>query len=44
MAGWPAPAVRIGRVRTGGGLELRRDGHAVTLSGGGWDHFREPKA
>ncbi len=44
MAGWPAPAVRIGRVCTGGGLELRRDGHAVTLSGGGWDHFREPKA
>jgi thiamine-monophosphate kinase len=42
MAGWPAPAVRIGQVRAGSGLELRREGRSVTLPGGGWDHFREP--
>ena len=44
MAGWPAPAVRIGQVCAESELELRRDGRAVSLSGGGWDHFREPTA
>ncbi len=42
MAGWPAPATRIGAVRAASGLELRRDGRAVSLPDGGWDHFREP--
>ena len=42
MAGWPSVAARIGHVRAGHGVELRRNGQAVALPGGGWDHFREP--
>ncbi|WP_370520614.1 thiamine-phosphate kinase [Thioalkalivibrio sp. XN279] len=42
MAGWPELGVCIGRIRAGRGVELRRNGQAVSLPGGGWDHFREP--
>ena len=42
MDGWPARATRIGAIHAASGLELRRDGRAVSLPDRGWDHFREP--
>jgi thiamine-monophosphate kinase len=42
MAGWQSTAGCIGRIRSGRGVELRRNGQPVSLPGGGWDHFREP--
>ena len=43
-AAWFFPPACIGRVTETPGLELRRDGRAVTLPAGGWDHFREVTA
>jgi thiamine-monophosphate kinase len=38
-AGWAEQPVRIGVIRAEPGLELRREGRAVAVPDGGWDHF-----